>query len=150
MKNIMMFFAFLSIILSTATWADSDEEVLTGMLNEFLAGASTNDAAAHDRFWAEDLVYTSSKGLRFGKAEIMEGMSSESDSGGDEPEVVYSAEDIRIRQYGDTAVVAFRLLGSLQDGSGEVMQYLNTGTFVKRDGEWRVVAWQATVIPAPE
>ena len=150
MKNIIMLLVSLSFILSTSVRADSDEEALTGMLNEFLAGASINDAAAHDRFWAEDLVYTSSKGLRFGKAEIMEGMSSGSDSGGDEPEVVYSAEDIRIRQYGDTAVVAFRLLGSLQDDSGEVMQYLNTGTFVKRDGEWRVVAWQATVIPAPE
>jgi len=150
MKNIMMLLVSLSVVLSTAVRAESDEEVLTGMLNEFLAGASINDAAAHDRFWAEDLVYTSSKGLRFGKAEIMEGMSSDSDSASEEPEVVYSAEDIRIRQYGDTAVVAFRLLGSLQDGSGEVMQYLNTGTFVKRDGEWRVVAWQATVIPAPE
>ena len=150
MKNIIMLLVSLSFILSTSVRADSDEEALTGMLNEFLAGASINDAAAHDRFWAEDLVYTSSKGLRFGKAEIMEGMNSESDPDGDEPEVVYSAEDIRIRQYGDTAVVAFRLLGSPQDDSGEVMQYLNTGTFVKRDGDWRVVAWQATVIPAPE
>ena len=150
MKNIMMLLAFLPIILSTTTRAGSDEEILTGMLNEFLAEASVNDAAAHDRFWAEDLVYTSSKGLRFGKAEIMEGMSSESDSGGEEPEVVYSAEDIRIRQYGDAAVVAFRLLGSPQDDSGEVMQYLNTGTFVKRDGEWRVVAWQATAIPGSD
>ena len=150
MKNIMMLLAFLPIILSTTTRAGSDEEILTGMLNEFLAEASVNDAAAHDRFWAEDLVYTSSKGLRFGKAEIMEGMSSESDSGGEEPEVVYSAEDIRIRQYGDAAVVAFRLLGSPQDDSGEVMQYLNTGTFVTRDGEWRVVAWQATAIPGSD
>ena len=80
----------------------------------------------------------------------MEGLSSESDAGSEEPVVVYSAEEIRIRQYGDTAVVAFRLLGSLQDDSGEVMEYLNTGTFVKRSGEWRVVAWQATVIPEPE
>jgi len=150
MKNALITFVFLSVILSTAVRAGSDEEALTGMLNEFLAGASVNDAAAHDRFWAKDLVYTSSKGLRFGKAEIMEGMSSESDSASEEPEVVYSAEDIRIRQYADTAVVAFRLLGSLQDDSGEVMEYLNTGTFVKRDGEWRVVAWQATVIPVPE
>ena len=150
MKNIMMLLAFLSIILSTSTWADSDQEVLTGMLNEFLAGASVNDAAAHDRFWAEDLVYTSSKGLRFGKAEIMEGMSSDSETGIEEPEVVYSAEDIRIQLYGDTAVVAFRLMGTLQDDSGEVMEYLNTGTFIKRSGEWRVVAWQATVIPEPE
>ena len=65
-------------------------------------------------------------------------------------DVVLTAEDIRIRQYGDTAVVAFRLLGSPEDGSGKVMEYLNTGTFLKRDAEWRVVAWQATIIPEPE
>ena len=149
MKNILILLAFLSGTLSTFAQAGSDEELLTHMLNEFLAGASINDAAAHDRFWAEDLVYTSSKGLRFGKAEIIEGMSSESGAGSEEPEIVYSAEEIRIRQYGDMAVVAFRLVGNLQDESGKVMQYLNTGTFVKRDGEWRVVAWQATVIPDP-
>jgi hypothetical protein len=25
--------------------------------------------------------------------------------------------------------------------------YLNSGTFVKRDGQWRVVNWQATRVP---
>jgi hypothetical protein len=27
------------------------------------------------------------------------------------------------------------------------MQYLNTGTFAKRDGAWKAVAWQATRVP---
>ena len=150
MKTALILLAFLSIASSPAARADSDEEALTLMLNEFLAGASVDDAAAHDRFWAKDLVYTSSRGLRFGKADIMDGLSSDAGSANEEPAVVYSAEDIRIRQYGDMAVVAFRLLGTLQDGSGEIIEYFNTGTFVKRNGEWRVVAWQATVIPEQE
>jgi len=150
MKNIITLLVFLSVALTATPSVGSEEEALTRILNEFLAGASVNDASAHDRFWAEDLVYTSSRGLRFGKAEIMEGLSSTDDSMSDEPEVAYSAADIRIRQYGDMAVVAFRLLGTLQDNSGEVLEYFNTGTFVKRDGEWRVVAWQATVIPRQE
>ena len=150
LKTILVLLSFLFVAWSPVARADSDEEALTRLLNEFLAGASINDAAAHDRFWAEDLVYTSSGGLRFGKAEIMEGLASDAGSASEEPEVVYSAGDIRIRQYGDMAVVAFRLLGTLQDGSGEVLEYFNTGTFVKRNDEWRVVAWQATVIPEPE
>jgi hypothetical protein len=117
------------------------------MLNEFLAGASVNDAAVHERFWDDDLVYTSSSGLRFGKAEILQGLSSNAESAAEDPPILFSAEDIRIRQYGGTAVVAFRLVGILQDDSNEVMEYFNTGTFVKHDGEWRVVAWQATIIP---
>ncbi|HEU0106862.1 MAG TPA: hypothetical protein VFT38_11870, partial [Vicinamibacteria bacterium] len=36
----------------------ADEAELTRLLREFLAGASRNDAAAHERFWAEDLIYT--------------------------------------------------------------------------------------------
>ena len=120
-----------------------DAKALTVLLNEFLAGASRNDGAAHERFWAEQLVYTSSSGTRFGKADILEGMEKEEPG----PETVYSAEDIRIQQYGDTAVVAFKLLGQVQEGERELMQFFNTGTFVKADGEWRAVAWQATRIP---
>ena len=147
MKILLSLLAAASIAFSTTASATSEEQALTQMLNEFLAGASVNNMAAHERFWDDDLVYTSSSGLRFGKADILAGMESEDAPVAGEPEVVYSAEDIRIRQYGDTAVVAFRLLGSVQDGSAKVLQYFNTGTFVKRDGEWRVVAWQATVIP---
>jgi hypothetical protein len=44
---------------------------LTKLLKEFLAGASRNDAAMHDRFWAEELIYTSSSGRRMGKADIL-------------------------------------------------------------------------------
>lgn len=150
MKKLMLFFALLPLTMSTMAATAPDEAGLTAMLNDFLVGASVNDAAAHDRFWAEELVYTSSRGLRFGKAEIMEGMTSSEDSGEEEPETVYSAEDIRIQQFGDTAVVAFRLLGTLQDGSGKVLEYFNTGTFVRRGGDWRVVAWQATAIPETE
>jgi ketosteroid isomerase-like protein len=67
---------------------------------------------------------------------------------GDET-TVYTAEDIRIQQYGDTAVVAFRLVATSEKaGAKKVTHYLNTGTFLKRDGKWRAVSWQATTVPA--
>ena len=44
---------------------------LTALVEDFLAGASRNDAAVHDRFWADDLIYTGSSGRRVGKADIM-------------------------------------------------------------------------------
>jgi len=28
-----------------------------------------------------------------------------------------------------------------------VLTYFNTGTFLRRNGAWQVVAWQATAIP---
>lgn len=125
-------------------------EELKRLLNDFLDGASRNDVAAHDRFWAEDLIYTRSAGVRMGKAEILGNVRSGPTATAADP-TVYSAEDIRIQQYGDTAVVAFRLLGKTgSGGQADIAHYLNTGTFVKRGGEWRVVAWQSTQVPGAE
>ena len=121
---------------------------LTTLLKEFLAGASRNDAAIHDRFWAEDLIYTGSAGRRRGKAEVMRDVRAAPAAKPSDPRTVYSAEDIRIQQYGDTAIVAFRLVATTQkNGSSEVTNYLNSGTFLKRRGNWQVVNWQSTKVP---
>ena len=116
----------------------ADEVELTRLLREFLAGASRNDPAAHQRFWADELVYTGSAGRRIGKADILSGMRAPASPRPAGPATTYTAEDIRIQQYGDTAIVAFRLVGTTQNsGRTEVARYLNTGTFLKRGGEWR-------------
>ena len=141
---------FLCAVLSISTTVAAAEQgapdgpVLTAMLHAFLAGASINDAEVHGRFWSEDLVYTSSTGKRFGKADIMQGLQGASD----EATAVYSAEDVRIQQFGDTAVVAFRLVARPIAGEDAPTEYFNTDTFVQQQGHWQVVAWQATRIPA--
>ena len=131
--------------------AAPDSAELTKLLRDFLAGASRNDAAMHDRFWADDLIYTSSSGRRLGKEEIMREVRAEGPSKPGAEETVFTAEDIRVHQYGDTAIVAFRLVGTTKkEGKTEVANYLNTGTFLKRNGEWRAVGWQATILPPPD
>jgi ketosteroid isomerase-like protein len=128
-----------------------DAAELTRLLKEFLAGASRNDLAAHERFWADDLIYTGSIGRRLGKADILREVREEGPPKAGAESTIYSAEDIRIQQYDDTAVVAFRLIGTTKKGDKtEVANYLNSGTFLKRDGKWRVVNWQATKVPAKE
>jgi len=138
--------------IATVAQGAPDAAELTKMLNDFLAGASKNDAAAHDRFWADDLIYTRSTGVRTTKAEIMKGLQSAPARRADEPVPTYSAEDIQIHQYGDTAIVAFRLMIKTVDKSGtsKVSSNLNTGVFLKRKGVWQVVAWQSTVVPEPK
>ena len=131
--------------------ASTNQAELTRLLNEFLAGAGRNDAAIHDRFWADDLIYTRGAGQRVGKADIMKGVRSAQPAKAGDATTVYTAEDVRIQQYGNTAVVAFRLVGTTSNnGNVSVSKNLNTGTFVKRNGQWRVVAWQATRIPTAE
>lgn len=141
--------AFIALLAGGQVRA-SDVDELTAILHEFLAAA--DEEQAHARFWAEDLVYSSSAGLRFGKADIMAGFEitdDTDDAAGDLPAIIYTGEEVDVRVYGDTAVVAFKLVGTPTDKSDEggVLYYFNTGTFVKRDGIWKVVAWQATKIP---
>ena len=118
------------------------------LLREFLS--KVDSAAMHERFWADDLVYTSAKGVVRGKAEIVkavregeaEAKKPDDPKAAPEPKVTYDAEDIRIRQYGDIATCAFRLVQHTE-GHPDT-NYRNTGTFILRNGKWQVVAWQAT------
>ena len=129
----------------------SDAAELTKLLNDFLAGASRNDAAVHERFWADDLIYTRSAGRRVNKAEVMHDVRSAPAPKPTDPKTIYTAEDIQIQQYGNTAVVAFRLVATTETGgSKQVANLLNSGTFVKRDGRWQVVNWQSTRMPRSE
>lgn len=131
--------------LDAVSASEDDEAQIRALLDAFLVNSDT--AEHHQRFWSDDLVYTSSAGNRTNKTEILGGLAK-----GEEKESLpttrYRGEDIKVQLFGATAVVTFRLVGAPQDGSAE-LQYFNTGTFLKRDGEWRAVAWQATVIPGP-
>lgn len=119
-----------------------DKAELTALLGEFLDGATRNDAAIHNKYWADELIYTSSSGTRFGKAELMQGVSSRGMLKPEEIDTVYSSEDLRIMQYGNTAVVAFVLVGK---STNETKRYLNSGTFIRKNGQWQAVNWQATI-----
>src|ERR1043166_5305622 len=147
--------ALFAVLMMAATalaqTAAPDAAELTKLLNDFLAGASRNDPAAHERFWADDLIYTRSAGRRTNKAEIMHDVRSAPAPKPDDPKTVYTAEDIRIQQYGNTAIVAFRLVATTEvDGAKQVQNLLNSGTFLKRNGKWQVVNWQSTRMPRSE
>ena len=135
----------IALALTAQAQAAPAAAELTKLLNDFLAGASHNDVAMHDRFWAEDVIYTGSGGRRRGKAEIMKDVRSAPAPKPGDAKTTYSAEEIRIQQYGNTAIVAFRLVATTEkDGKTEVAKYLNSGTCLKRKGKWQVVNWQAT------
>jgi ketosteroid isomerase-like protein len=147
MKIIVRLTSLIAVLIATSSHSlASDVDDLTDLLQSFLAGSYTEEA--HASFWADDLIYTSSAGLRFGKADIMASFDGADDSDA-APDTTYSATDIDIRVYGDTAIVAFKLVGTPVT-TGDVATkeyYFNTGTFLRRNDTWKVVAWQATKIP---
>lgn len=148
LSSSLILFLISFSIMQAQSIENSHKEVLETLLNDFLAGASVNSYETHNRFWAEDLIYTSSSGERFGKAEIMAGLSPGDSVEADENNPHYYAEEVKISIYGNASVVAFRLVAEvpLETGEIELLYFYNTGTFIYRDEEWRAVAWQATAI----
>ena len=149
MKRILLSaLLLLSIACGLRAETAPDAAELTKLLRDFLAGAGRNDAAMHERFWADDLIYTSALGRRKGKADIMRELREEGPPKPGDETAIYTAEEIRIQQYGDTAIVAFRLVATTEKaGTKETKNYLNTGTFLKRNGKWQAAGWQATALP---
>lgn len=235
MKKFIFFFFAIFVFTSTqfaqtATTAPDAAEI-TKLLNDFMAnGATLNNYDWHDKFWADDVIYTRAAGVRTTKAEIMRGRDAnksaaqqaqidieqrqklsndqqrelqekrerllarkkEVDAKRDAspaelaeidaqiksvdgsiaairhdlqrelntyrnqqtppanaaPAAVFTAEDVRIQQYGTTAIVAFQLVAKITDGdTTRVSKYLNTATMLKRNGKWQVAGYQVTPVP---
>ena len=117
---------------------------LTKLLHEFLHAATVNDRAVFDKFFAEDVIYTRSAGVTINKADIMK--SFDQPRGQERASQTFDADEITVHQYGNFAVVNFRLIAKPNDG-GAPQYYRNTGSFVKHDGMWQAVAWQSTKVP---
>ncbi|MDP2137694.1 MAG: nuclear transport factor 2 family protein [Candidatus Didemnitutus sp.] len=142
------------MLVFVSSWAhaqdpDATRAEITASLHEFLT--QNSDPAQHLRFWAADLVYTGSTAIVRTKAEIMKSVTAAAQHPADqpaEPSPIYSAEDVLVRPHGSTALLTFRLVAKNPDGS--TTTYRNSGTFLHRDGQWRVVTWHATKVPAAE
>jgi hypothetical protein len=118
---------------------------VTALLDDFLG--KVDDPAMHQRFWADDLVYVSAAGEVRSKPAILDSMRAGDTPGSrgrkpDEPKATFSAEEVKVRPLSDgVAVLNFRLVQHVGDKKN---YFRNSGTFVKRNGRWQVVSWQAT------
>jgi ketosteroid isomerase-like protein len=150
---------FLRLVMSVAAltfiWPamisarpNATEEV-TALLREFISAAGSGAPAIFDKFFASDVIYTRATGAVITKADIMESLKKPAPAS--EGKSSYSAEDITVHEYGDTVIVAFQLVGRTEKPGGKLdtAHYRNTGTFLRRNGRWQAVAWQATRISEP-
>ncbi|MCA2998811.1 MAG: nuclear transport factor 2 family protein [Rhodocyclaceae bacterium] len=130
---------------------------VTELLTDFLAPGKNDKPETHERFWAEDLVYTTSGGIVKTKADIRKSFvesalpaKSKTNPAVSPPAVtaVYAAEDVLVRPYGEIAALTFRLVA--RDANGETTYYRNSAAFIYRDGRWQAITWQATKVPPTE
>ena len=156
-RTSLLLFAFPGLLAAIAAYggsanppdAERTRTEITAMLTTFLTPAVNNTAAGHERFWADDLVYTSSAGKVMSKADILKSFAEQPrpEAGKPvEPGPVFTAEDILVRPYGEMAALTFRLVE--RDPDGKVSYFRNSGTFLLRHGKWQAITWQATRVPA--
>src|SRR4051812_41673636 len=143
----MRIFVIAALLCGLALADESRASVaeITGLLNEFLS--KVDDPAMHERFWSDDLIYVSAAGAVRSKPAILQSMRAGDTPGSrdrksDEPKATFSAEEVNVRPLAaGVAVLNFRLVQHVGDKRN---YFRNSGTFVKRNGGWRVVSWQAT------
>src|ERR1051325_10147502 len=115
---------------------------VTERVRDFLSKVPKNDPAVFQDFFADDVIYTRSAGVTVTKADILKNIDVRA---ANEPQATFAADDFTVHPYGDMAVVNFRLImHNVEDGKPVTVYYRNTGTFLKRNGKWQAVAWQAT------
>jgi ketosteroid isomerase-like protein len=137
---VLVLTAFPVIHAQSQSAAAPAEAQITSLIREFLS--HVNDPAMHDRFWADDLIYTGASGKTRTKAQIMKDLREEAGKPQQDTST-FSAEDIVVHQYGDVAVASLHLV---HKDAGKTEDFRNTGTFLNRNGQWRAVAWQATKV----
>ena len=118
------------------------------MVRDFLADVPKGDRKVFENFFAEDVIYTRATGITVNRPEILKNIDVRA---ANEPQATFEGDGFTVHPYGDTAIVNFRLvMHNVVDGKPETVYFRNTGTFLKRNGKWQVVAWQATRVPAAE
>jgi ketosteroid isomerase-like protein len=118
---------------------------VTQRVRDFLANVPKNDPKVFQDFFADDVIYTRSAGVTVTKADILKNIDVRATN---EPQATFDADDFTIHPYGEMAVVNFRLImHNTENGKATTAYFRNTGTFLKRDGKWQAVAWQATKVP---
>ena len=126
---------------AAATTAGVEDEIKK-MEMERAAAAVKADTATLERMTADDYTFINRRGQLLTKADTMSRLKS-----GDIKLTANDVSDLKVRVYGNTAVVNGRVdvKGTMagKDSSGPV---LFTRVYVKKDGRWQSVAFQQTPI----
>lgn len=119
----------------------TDEQSIKQIEREWVGALKKEDKAWLERTYADEYTAIGWNGKMRNKTEDIADTLLNTDN-------VMSDEisDMKVRVYGDTAIVVGRLHLAGKDKKGSFdRRYIFTDTFVKRDGRWQIVTTQSTL-----
>ena len=124
---------------------EKDTRELERLENVWNEAHERGDADALERLWSEDLEVDVPRMPVMNKADVLNFARS-----GRMKFLHYTTSAIRIRIYGDTAVVNGRLQRTRQINSKELSdEWRFTKVYVRQAQQWRVVSFHASEAPQP-
>lgn len=94
-------------------------------------------------FLADDLTYIQSNGVIENRAQFLKTLGS-----GLIRYRSYVPADVRVRLYGDTAILTGRALVKVTAaGKNHEVSILYTAVYARKGGRWQLAAWQGTRLP---
>ena len=122
--------------------AASAEDEIKKLEKDRAAAAVKADTAFLEKYTADDYTFINRRGQLADRTQTMSSLKS-----GDIKLTANDVSDLKVRVYGNTAVVTGRtdIKGTMggKDATGPVMF---TRVYVKKDGRWQAVAFQQTPI----
>jgi len=148
MKLLLMAFVLVgsaSPIAIGQTKKPKAEQALMKLQREWLDAYQKHDAAALERIEADNFTLTEADGKVTTKAEDVASIRNAKPP---QPDDSFDVEDVKVRLYGDTAVLIGRVILKYRNkGQMVVERYRYTDTYLRRRGRWQVVASQLTRLP---
>ena len=115
------------------------EEEVRKLERQWLDAYEQKNAEAMDRIVADDFTITFPNGAIQTKPQLMTMIKAPRRTS--QPRTKFSTEDVQSRAYGDTVILMGRVITEYErDGKAVREQSRYTDTYVRRNGQWQVVA----------
>jgi uncharacterized protein (TIGR02246 family) len=133
---------FPAKVFAQASSTSQTEEEIKALEEDRNRAIVQGDAAALERMTADDYTFITLRGELRTKSEIVKGFQS-----GSFKYESRQISDLRIRVYGDTAVVTGRSTQKgTENGKDYSGDYRFTRVYIKQNGRWMTVALQTTLV----
>jgi uncharacterized protein (TIGR02246 family) len=126
--------------LAVAAPAEDAVKQIQELEQQIARAVVERDAAFVERVWDDDFAYTGVRGEVKTKTDILAEIKA-----GELTFEVLKFDDIKVRLFGETAVVTGRATTKGRSPQGEISGVVRyTRVYFRRDGAWRLVAFQGT------